>query len=96
MLRGVIILNAPDADESVAPLLCVTLTGIMTRQPIMLRKMKMLRHILVNRRKIAASKPTVSISCDSRVLMTGLTQAKKPLPTGGGVCLRSACLTLGA
>lgn len=89
-------LKAADAVESVEFLLCVILTGIMTRQPIILRKMKMLRHIFVKRRKIAASSPTDSISCGSRVLITGLTQAKKPLPTGGGVCLRSACLTLGA
>ena len=67
MLRGVIILKAAVADEPVDPLLCVILTGIMTRQPIMLRKTKMLRHIVVKRRKITASRPTVSISCDSRV-----------------------------
>lgn len=89
-------LNAEDSDESLGLALCVILTGIMTRHPIMLKKMKMLRHILTNRRKIAASRPTVSTSWASRVLITGLSQANRPFPTGGGACLRSACLTFGA
>lgn len=79
-----------------APLLCVIFTGIMIEQPIMLMNRKILRHILVNRRKTVASSPMQLTSCGSLVCSTGLNQAKKPRPTGGGVCLRSACLTLGA
>ena len=82
--------------EELLVLLSAKFTGIMTAQPIMLMKMKMLRHILLKRKKMTASSPMVSTSCASRVLITGLIQEKKPLPTGGGACFRSACLTLGA
>jgi hypothetical protein len=62
MLRGVIMLKVEDSDLSLGLELCVMFTGIMTRHPMMLRKIKMFRHILTKRKKIAASNPTVSTS----------------------------------
>lgn len=74
----------------------VRLTGIMTAQPMILMQINMFRHIFVKRRKSAASRPTVSMSWGSRVRITGVIHEKIPLPTGGGACFESACLTFGA
>jgi hypothetical protein len=36
------------------------------------------------------------MSWGSRVRITGVIHEKIPLPTGGGACFESACLTFGA
>lgn len=73
-----------------------TLTGIRMAHPTMERIRNIFRHILMKRRNIAASNPTFSITACSFVLMTGVTHANRPLPTGGGACFSSACRSLGA
>jgi hypothetical protein len=72
------------------------LTGIKMAQPSTERTTKMLRHILVNRMKMAASMPTkFTISC-SDVDHSGKIHAKTPFPKGGGACFSSACFSFGA
>lgn len=53
-------------------------------------------HMRVKRKNIVASSPTCKIKSCSFVFARGLIQAKRPLPTGGGACFSSACLSFGA
>lgn len=60
------------------------------------RTTKILRHIRVNRKKIVASIPIRSTISLSVVDHSGATQASTPLPSRGGACFSSACLSFGA
>ena len=57
---------------------------------------KMFLHILKNRKKMAASRPASETMSGSDVFHKGPSQAKTPLPSGGGACFSSACFSLGA
>ena len=84
---------------STAPLMYLlweTLTGIKITQPNKLNTKKMLRHIRRTLKKTVASNPINCTNSCSFVLNTGPTQAKIPFPNGGGACLSSATLSLGA
>ena len=72
------------------------LIGMRTPHPMILRTRNIFRHILVNRRKTVATSPTWSIRSCSFVRTTGPNHANMPLPTGGGACLSSECLSFGA
>jgi len=56
----------------------------------------MFRHMFRKRMKTTASKPASRMSSCSFVLQSGITQAKGPLPSGGGARDSSACFSFGA
>ena len=74
----------------------VIFIGMMIPHPSTAMVINIFLHIRKNRRKMVASKPTCKMMSFSDVLRTGVTQAKIPLPRGGGACFSSACLSFGA
>lgn len=70
--------------------------GIKIAQPKTVIMANMLRHMLMKRMKMAASKPASRINSFSLVLKSGLIHAKGPFPNGGGARDSSACFNFGA
>lgn len=65
-------------------------------QPATAIMMNMLRHMFINRIKMAASRPASRMKSFSLVVHKGMTQAKGPFPSGGGARDSSACFNFGA
>lgn len=65
-------------------------------QPASAMMRNILRHMLMKRMKMAASRPASRIKSFSLVLHNGMTQAKGPFPSGGGARDSSACFNFGA
>ena len=89
------VVSADKAEESSFFWLSAMLTGIMTRQPIILMKIKMLRSILVKRREDGRIQANRVDQLCLASLDDGLDPGEEALPTGGGGVFLIRMLDLG-